>query len=216
LTTPFTWPSFKSSFLEAWSEANETQTTKDKLKCMKQKGTYSSYITKFNHYALLKQFDELALKELFYDGCKEGVKDLLLMHPEVITLYKYQKQAVKCDILLFKAAKSANGTFPRTKPFPPPCLLSSSLTQGDDPMEIGVTHISNRSKSGPKDPLTDAEKQWHRYNHLCMYCGSSDCAGAIKLKDCPRLHKHTTREMLPAELKRCCALGSVAFRQSLL
>jgi hypothetical protein len=98
LTTPFTWYTFQVSFLEAWGEADEAQTAKDKLKRMKQKGACSTYVTEFNHYALLAQFDELALKELFYDGLKEGVKDLLLTLPEVTTLYKYQKQAVKCDI----------------------------------------------------------------------------------------------------------------------
>jgi hypothetical protein len=46
-------------------------------------------------------FEEVALKELFYNGLKEGVKDLLLMLPEVTTLYEYQKQVVKCNIQLF-------------------------------------------------------------------------------------------------------------------
>jgi hypothetical protein len=96
LTTPFTWPTFQSSFLEAWGKSDKAQTAKDKLKHMKQRGACSTYITEFNHYALLAQFDKLALKELFDDGLKE--EDLLLTLPEVTTLYEYQKQAVKCDI----------------------------------------------------------------------------------------------------------------------
>jgi hypothetical protein len=56
---------------------------------MKQEGACSFYVTKFNHYALLTQFDKLALKEFFYDGLKEGVKDLLLMLSKVTTLYMY-------------------------------------------------------------------------------------------------------------------------------
>jgi hypothetical protein len=63
LTTLFTWSTFHVSFLRAWGEADEAQTTKDKLKHMKQKGACSTYITEFDHYALLAQFDELALKE---------------------------------------------------------------------------------------------------------------------------------------------------------
>jgi hypothetical protein len=93
LTTPFTWETFKTSFLEAWGEADEAQTAKDKLKHMQQKGACSTYVTEFNHYALLSRFDELALRELFYDGLKDGVKDLLLTLPDITSLYDYQKQA---------------------------------------------------------------------------------------------------------------------------
>jgi hypothetical protein len=106
LTTPFTWDTFKTSFLEAWGEAwgeaDEAQTAKDKLKHIQQKGACSTYVTEFNHYALLSRFDELALHKLFYDGLKDRVKDLLLTLPNVTSLYDNQKQAIKCDIRLFK------------------------------------------------------------------------------------------------------------------
>jgi hypothetical protein len=67
------------------------------------------YITKFNHYALLRQFDELTLKQLFYDRLKEEVKNILLTLPEVTTLYEYPKKQSCVTFDCSKAAKSANG-----------------------------------------------------------------------------------------------------------
>jgi hypothetical protein len=34
MTMPFTWETFKTSFLEAWGETDKEQTAKDKLKHM--------------------------------------------------------------------------------------------------------------------------------------------------------------------------------------
>jgi hypothetical protein len=83
MTTPFTWETFKTSFLEAWGETDKEQTAKDKFKHMQQKGACSAYVTEFNHYALLSRFDKLVLRELFYDGLKDGVTDLFLTLPDV-------------------------------------------------------------------------------------------------------------------------------------
>jgi hypothetical protein len=138
----------------------------------------------------LSRFDELALRELFYDGLKDGVKDLLVTLPNVTSLYNYQKQAIKCDIRLFKRTKERK--LGQASVHHPPSTTSAmpSSSPPDDPMEIGVTRVTNPPKpraSGKKGPLTDAEKLRRRENHLCLYCGDGDCAGAKQVDDCPRL-----------------------------
>jgi hypothetical protein len=74
------------------------------------------------------------------------------MLPKVMTLYEYQKQAVKCDIQLLKCSKEGKWNAPSNQTFPPSAPATSSSTQGYDTMGIGVTCISNASKSGPRGP----------------------------------------------------------------
>ena len=55
---------------------------------------------------------------------------------------------------------------------------------GPVPMELGaMKKLDNKSKtpSGPRGPLTDAEKQYRRDHHLCLYCGAKDHS----VEDCP-------------------------------
>jgi hypothetical protein len=80
---------FKNSFLKAWGETDKEQTAKDKLKCMQQRCTYSTHTSlsltiKISCHT--SKFHELALHKLFYDGLKDGVKDLLLTLPDITSL----------------------------------------------------------------------------------------------------------------------------------
>jgi hypothetical protein len=217
LTAPFTWETFKTSFLEAWGETDEEQTAKDKLKCIQQKGASSMYVTEFNHYALLSRFDELALHKLFYyNGLKDGVKDLLLTLPSITSLYDYQKQAIKCDLCLFKCSKEQKLGQASARQPPTTTMAMPSSSPTDNPLEIEMTCMNNIPKSmasGKKGPLTDAEKLRHRENHLCLYCGDSDCSGAKQVDDCPRMQLRT-QEKSPTELKCSHELCNEAPRQS--
>jgi hypothetical protein len=60
-------------------------------------------------------------------------------------------------------------------------------------MEIGLTQITNplkSSTSGKKGPLTNAEKLWHKENHLCLCCEDGECVGTKQVDDCPKLQAH--------------------------
>ena len=53
----------------------------------------------------------------------------------------------------------------------------SSFSQANPPFISSKSKISNFSKKTifkPHGPLSAAEKQWHRGNNLCFYCGSAE------------------------------------------
>jgi hypothetical protein len=154
MTKPFTWETFKTSFLEAWGESDEERTAKDNLKHMQQKGACSAYVTEFNHYTLLSRFNGLALCKLFNDRLKDGVKDLLLTLPDLTLLYDYQKQAIKCDIRLFKCSRERK-LGQDSVCLPTTTLATPSSSPPDDPMEIGMTCITN-----PPGILRSSTSSW--------------------------------------------------------
>ena len=171
---------FCDLFLATWGEADEAQNAKDKLKSMKQRGPCSAYVTEFNHYALLTGYDDNAKRELFYDGLKEGVKDLLLTMPDEPDFTKYQAQAVKCDIRPLKRRQDHQCTVAPSAPFVP---RPNPPSQQPTPMEIDQIDISSKKKG----PLTPSEKKRRVDNNLCLYCGDGDCAGSKNTESCPKL-----------------------------
>ena len=94
---------FLGAFSEAFGEHDKICLATTKIRNLRQ-GTRSAsnYASEFRQLACNINWDELALISQFYFGLQDGVKDLLLTLPDLLTLDEAINQAVKCDNRLVK------------------------------------------------------------------------------------------------------------------
>src|SRR4051794_30544526 len=95
--------------------------------------------------------------------------------PDASTLSLAMTQAIRCDNLLFERHQE------RQLEVPGRSELSRPTAMGTSTFPSGST-VSNQAIPGGKfQKLTEVERQRHRMNNLCMYCGE---AGHFS-QDCP-------------------------------
>jgi hypothetical protein len=104
------------------------------------------------------------LCKLFYDRLKDGVKDLLLTLPDITSLYNYQKQAIKCDIRLFKCSKEWK--LGQASVHPPTTTLTTPSSSPPDVDKMVnnygqalLLHNGVREWMGPRGKTGDKKKQ---------------------------------------------------------
>ena len=130
-----------------------------------------AYDVDFHFLACDIPWDEEALMDQFRQVLRNDVKDLLLtFHDDLKSLTEAISRAVRCDNRLLER-RSERQQMLRFRPpktyasvvTSPPQVLKPSLMEGPTPMEIETTRC--------RGPLSDAEKERRRANHLCLYCG---------------------------------------------
>ena len=185
-----TWDDFKTLFLGAWGDSQLKQTAHDALRNLRQTGRCTHYATNFMHHASQTGYKDSALMEMFYEGLKPEVKDLLLTMPEADSLTDLHEKAIRADQRAFRRKqekKRLPTSFPPTydksaaPTFPPTTASSSS-----GPMPMDLDQIVMKP-SQPRGPLTSEEKKRRECENLCRYCGDGSCPGVPDVEQCPRL-----------------------------
>ena len=94
---------FLGAISEAFGEHDKIRSATTKIRSLRQ-GTRSAsnYASEFCQLACDINWDEPALISQFYSGLRDGVKDLLLILPDLSTLDEAINQAVKCNNRLFE------------------------------------------------------------------------------------------------------------------
>lgn len=171
-----TFESFETLLLQAFGETDLVEKSKNQLRRLRQTKSCAQYSTEFNNLvALIGYSDQVALIDLYSNGLKENVKDLLLNFPKPTTVHELQSNAIDCDERLYQRELT------RRSNIKPTYISRNNAT----PMEINAinTHQDNSRRVSP------VEKQRRKDNNLCPYDGDSNCPGRDNLDLCTQLRR---------------------------
>jgi len=145
------------------------------LNTLVQGGSVAQYNAEFQRLRQYVKWDESALKNRFYLGLKDGIKDWLATQERSTTLKDLIDKATRHDARKyerFQEKKNPSAPPPRSPNAQPKApqpqiaevpstglKVPSHTTDGTVPMEIGTRR------------LTEAERERRRVNNLCYYCG---------------------------------------------
>jgi len=164
------FPAFVHEFEATFGETDKARVAANRIRLLVQGNrSASTYASEFRQLSCDLSWNDEALISQFRTGLRSDVKDLLLTLPDPVTLTEAIAQAVRCDNRLFERRHETRvqGN-PVRYPYPGPAQTRTPAptTLGPIPMEVDTL-----STSQPRAPLTEAEKQRRRINHLCLYCG---------------------------------------------
>ena len=81
-----------------------------KLRALRQTSSAASYRTEFDNISQYLEWDDGALKEYFYEGLKETVKDSLALVPSEPDNFKdYQDLCIRLDNRIFERKQDSRG-----------------------------------------------------------------------------------------------------------
>ena len=159
------WLLFKEEFKKVFGDSDIIETSRQKLKSLKQTKSATTYATEFTRHSAYLHWGDEALRHTYFDGLKEDVKDKLLTPNEFNTIVDLIDASIKWDNLLFQRRRTH--TFPTSRPSTRPSHSTpTSSTFTPVPMEVDAV----RPRFGP---LTLEERKYRSENKLCMYCGKS-------------------------------------------
>ena len=178
---------FCQELLRNLGDPDREKNMSKKLRALRQTSSVAAYRTEFDNISQYLEWDEGALKEYFYEGLKETVKDSLALVPEEPEDFKdYQDLCIRLDNRIFERKQDSRGQTNKSssasnhrKPSahtntPKPQIQVSTYSRGT-PMDLDAS--ANRKYK----PLTPQERQHRMQNQLCLYCGKS----GHRARDCP-------------------------------
>ncbi|RXK34846.1 hypothetical protein M231_07898 [Tremella mesenterica] len=188
------WNDFQIEFKKYFGDSNLEETSRFKLRNLRQTGSASVYATEFQRHAAYVHWNDDTKKQNFFDGLKDDVKDRLLAPSKFKDYETLVSSAIEYDDLLYQRRRSNNNprtqsttiqrfnnnninTTPRysnnTRTTSTPKFnntftprTTSTTTFTPTPMEIDATQ--SRPNYGPISP---AEREYRMKNNLCNYCG---------------------------------------------
>lgn len=152
------WDDFKEEFTKVFGDSNIIETSRQKLKIVRQTGSATSYATEFQRHAAYLHWGDKALRHAFFDGLKEDVKDKLLTPTgDSRDFQSLVNDAIKWDNLLFQrrgcSFHHARVTIRIDTPISKPRPFNYRL----QPLNIRPIHYpANNPSSGPEPMEIDA------------------------------------------------------------
>ena len=159
--TRYIFGSFEG-FLErlkyTFGDFDEIKQAVRRIQSLKQKGSAATYTAEFNRYAIKTGWNDAALKDEYYKGLKELVKDELSRNDFPDSFKELTEDAIRIDNRFYERAQEKKGFYdPLSKK-----RYNHGNHYGAQPMELDATH---RKELSPQDRQTYMEKK------LCFGCG---------------------------------------------
>ena len=165
---------FVNELYSMFGDPNQIASAERQLKKLKQKGPAANYASDFRRIAALVEWNDAALRNQFYEGLKDDVKDFLVNYDTPSSLNDYITLAIKVDNRLFdrRREKQRSNHFQRQ-----PSMFNFSRdnhSHNPNAMEIDATMTKNLA--------SDFKEKQRRYdNNLRFYCAKS----GHKVATCP-------------------------------
>lgn len=182
---------FCEAMLESLGDPELRKTMMRRIKNLRQTGSCANYRTEFENHAQYLNIGDIALKEYFYDGLKDNIKDIIATAPadqEPANFESYKAWCVRIDSRLHDRKQDGGGnkgdvkktvlkvtqeTRPFNRSYKPfnrsfgghnrfPQITRNSAPE---PMDLDAS-VNKRFK-----PLSKQERQRRYDNNLCLYCG---------------------------------------------
>lgn len=177
-----------ANFRAHFGDSDVSATALRKLKDLKQTGACSTYASKTRELHQHLNLNDFTKSDYFYNGLKEGVKDLLVNIKRANTFDAFVEQCIEFDNRLHNrevekklTSKSSSSrssdrqdSRPRVSTAPVPVPAAAPAVSSAVPMEIDAVK---------RGPITADEKARRRREGLCFYCGQ----GKHRIEDCPNM-----------------------------
>lgn len=195
---------FCQELLRNLGDPDREKTMSKRLRSLKQTTSAAAYRTEFDNIAQYLTWDDGALKEYFYEGLKEAVKDSLVLVPQEPDDFKlYQDLCIKLDNRIYERKQEHRGPRQTTSANPhkadhkrpnpvfrrPPVTVNN-YSSGPTAMDLDA------SRNRKFKPLTPQERQHRMQNNLCLYCGKA----GHRAGDCPAKQNRPVPNRLQATL----------------
>lgn len=197
-----TFDDFKTALTAAFGESDRAEKAKTQLANLRQTKSCAAYNSEFNRLVAEAGYtvaDQTILIDVFNQGLKMDVRNLMLSLPIRTTLEATMNDAMICDNRIFNLQQQKrskiNLLLPRTQ--------SSSFHNVTDtavPMEIDSITTSPQLTTEGK--LKQSEKDRRRREGLCLYDGKADCPGRDDVNLCPNLLKRKSKMQRPGPSTR--------------
>ncbi len=102
-----TWEGFYQQLSTDFGDSDIVETSRQKLKGIKQTTSATVYATEFRKYSLYLHWGDEAFRHAYFDGLKEDVKDKLLSPNKFKDLASMIKDSIEWDNLLFQRRRTA-------------------------------------------------------------------------------------------------------------
>jgi hypothetical protein len=153
-----TWDWFVRELNKAFGDLDQRNTAARELNNLRQRGSVTKYMAEFQRHAMRLGYDDEALKDKFYNGLKDFVKDEISRSDKPTTLEGLIELAVRIDNRQYERSLERRGGYdPRSRQN----KKSGRHGRQGDPMELDATR---------KD-ITKQERDRRRRENLCYECG---------------------------------------------
>jgi hypothetical protein len=157
------WQTFLDHFTRCFAPLNTEDSARDGLKCTRQnKGTVAKYMAMFDQYAGQTGWSPVDLRQRFYDGLNDRVKDALAgMHQPISTIDELRAAVQSLDQHWWQREAEKKGhTF----------TLGNQKQSDPNAMQVDATHQDN---SGNNNKLQKNRGSYIKHMQgKCYGCGS--------------------------------------------
>lgn len=162
-----TWRGFERQIKATFGEVDEVRIAVRALLILRQRGSAAKYTAEFQRYSTKTNWNDDALRDQYYEGLKDLVKDELLRREKPGSLEEMTDMAVEIDNRFYERSLEKKGVYnvKYTKNPKGRDNYAGGRTSNQwrsDPIELDATQ---RKELSPKD------RQRHMDNKTCFTCG---------------------------------------------
>lgn len=196
---------FETALKELYGDPNQAATAERKLRMLKQLTSVAEYSARFEAERQYVKWNDPALRDQFYLGLKDNVKDQIALAGKPEKLKDLKELAVRIDSRLYERQleqrlppSTPKPSFPKSTPISPQYSFSPSMPKANPvsapatPTRAPLTSLKvpvlpsdgtipmELGTSG-RYQLPAEERIRRRINNLCGYCGQANHT----MDDCP-------------------------------
>jgi hypothetical protein len=186
-----TFEDFKTALTGAFGEADRAEKAKIALGKLRQTKSCAAY-----NSAGYSTADQTILTDVYNQGLKMEVRNLMLTFPIRDTLSATMTDAMTCDNRIFNLQQQKRGQMNILLP------RSSTSTTTNDAVPMEIDSISTSTTHNNEGKLKQSEKDRRRREGLCLYDGKADCPGRDNLELCPNLLKKKPKSLYRGQSTR--------------
>jgi hypothetical protein len=191
---PHKYKDFITVFQTYFGQQDEQNFAEQKIQSLYQGSSIAQYNQQFNKYAMLIDYNDTALMNIYRKGLKGKVKDLLLACDKPKTLLSLQDKCLEIDNRLMEDQNQRdNSNFNYRK-------YNNYKEKKFEPMEIDNINLRNQQSSRDNNKikqLSTEDKKYRRLNNLCLYCGKDNCGGVRDTNNCIIIKKKNNMTQSP-------------------
>lgn len=155
------WTGFKNQISRVFGDIDQERTSEHFILNHKQRGSAATYTAQFQQHMGKTDWDDSALKALYYEGLKDHVKDEIVRSGRPNTLHKMIEKAIEIDNRAYERNMEKKG-----QRFTPKAFGKKRNSYWPQPMELDATFKPSGRPGRPRDP----KKERQFKEKLCFNC----------------------------------------------
>jgi Zinc knuckle/Retrotransposon gag protein len=152
----------KKGMIRVFGDQDEAKEAVKVIQTIRQKGSAARYTADFQKNAVKTGWNDASLKDQYYRGLKDAVKDDLAREEKPDTLRELVDTAIAIDNRHYERAQERRGVYDFQRGDSRGNFRRQRNTYRGDPMELDATE---------RRPLSPQDRQKHMQDRTCFSCG---------------------------------------------